>query len=45
MFKIVYIDHVVKKDIPKLGTMEKATIRKAIETSFNARPRFFWQAP
>ena len=32
MFKIVYIDRVVKKDIPKLGSSEKKTIRKAIET-------------
>ncbi len=38
MFKIVYIDCVVKKDIPKLGSREKTTIRKAIETLLTQDP-------
>ena len=38
MFKIVYIDQVVKKDIPKLDAKEKATIRKAVETRLTQDP-------
>lgn len=38
MFKIVYIDRVVKKDIPKLDKKEKTTIRKAIETRLTQDP-------
>jgi len=38
MFKVVYIDTVVKKDIPKLGKREKLVIKKAIETRLTQDP-------
>ena len=41
MFKIVYIDGVVKKDIPKLDNKEKITIKKAIETRLTSDPVYF----
>ncbi len=41
MFKILYHEEVVKKDIPKLGAERKAKIGAAIETKLTTRPEVY----
>lgn len=38
MYKIIYSDQVLKKDIPKLSKSVKFTIKSVIETKLNSNP-------
>ncbi len=40
-FEIIYHEHVINEDIPKLSSVWKDRIRKAIEERFVSRPEFY----